>query len=127
MADVGRFDVLDGESLHSLRAAPRLRRARVCKTIYKPLVFQGNFLFSCVRLYNCDWLDVMTSAANADKARKTFGQCAADFFNSKQAAWHNEKHREQWLRHLSRHCSALWDLPVADTDTGAVLVVLTPL
>jgi hypothetical protein len=83
MADVGRFDVLDGESLHSWRAAPRLRRARVCKTVYKPPVFQGNFPFSCVSLYNCDWLDVMSSTRTRIRTR-THGKTANQAYRARR-------------------------------------------
>ena len=72
-------------------------------------------------------LDERKAATAATAARKTFGECAADLIKSKGAEWRNSVHRRQWETTLEQYCSALWDTPVDEVDTSAVLSVLTPL
>jgi hypothetical protein len=61
-----------------------------------------------------------TEAKKAADARKTFGQCAVAFFESKSKVWRSAKYRRQWFRSLKDHAAAIWDRPVADIDTERV-------
>lgn len=73
-----------------------------------------------------DPLDERRAAKAAEAGRKMFGQCAAELIASKSAEWRNAAHRQQW-ESLQQHCAPLWDRPVDEIDTPAVLSVLTPL
>jgi integrase len=77
-----------------------------------------------------DPLDAKKAASAAAKAvasRPTFGACAAEYFKTKKQNWRNEAHTRQWFRNLETYCQPIWDMSVADVDTGAVLSVLQPL
>ncbi len=55
----------------------------------------------------------------------TFEQCARSLIQSKQSAWRNAKHREQWVRSLETYAfPILGKLPVGGIDTSLVLKVL---
>jgi integrase len=64
-------------------------------------------------------------AKKAQESRKTFGQCATSYFETKKQGWRSGA--RQWLHQLSSYCQPIWDMPVADVDTAAVLGVLQPL
>jgi integrase len=68
-----------------------------------------------------------TEARKAPESRKTFGTCATEHFESKQKAWRNDKHKLQWLSHLSDHAASIWDMPIDVVSTEHVLKVLQPL
>jgi integrase len=57
----------------------------------------------------------------------TFGACAEAYLETHDAAWKNEKHRQQWRMTLTKYCKPISDLPIEDIDTDLVLRVLTPL
>jgi integrase len=59
--------------------------------------------------------------------RRTFGQVAENFLAAHQASWGNAKHQEQWKMTLEIYAQPLWDLPVEQVDTAAVLNILQPL
>jgi integrase len=63
----------------------------------------------------------------ADMKVTTFGQCVEQYLQTHDAAWKNQKHRDQWRTTLTTYCKPLLDLPVGDIDTDLVLRVLTPL
>jgi integrase len=56
--------------------------------------------------------------------RMTFEECASAFIKANQAAWRNEKHREQWTNSLATHAALLMPLPVAEIDTTLVMKAL---
>ena len=66
------------------------------------------------------------AAKVAEKARKTFGQCADELVKSKRSRWRNEKHRAQWQL-LATQCAEIWSVPVDAIDAHAVLKVLNPM
>ncbi|PNE11949.1 MAG: integrase [Beijerinckiaceae bacterium] len=66
------------------------------------------------------------AAAKQHKATPTFGHCADALIKSKQSAWRSEKHRSQWRQTLETLAAPLWDTPVDEVDTTAVLAVLQP-
>jgi integrase len=57
----------------------------------------------------------------------TFGACAEAYLETHDAAWKNEKHRQQWRMTLTKYCKPISDLPIEEIDTDLVLRVLTPL
>ena len=58
---------------------------------------------------------------------KTFGQMAQDFLTAHEAGWSNTKHKQQWRTTLETYAAPLWDLPVDQVDTTAILAILKPL
>jgi integrase len=57
-----------------------------------------------------------------------FRQAAEELIASREAAWRNPKHRQQWRNTLATYVyPSLGKLPVADVDTDAVLRVLQPI
>jgi integrase len=63
----------------------------------------------------------------AQRARKTFWECAVDLHESKRSGWRNAKHAAQWLATLDQHAKSLRDVPVDLVDTTAVLGALQPI
>lgn len=59
--------------------------------------------------------------------RMTFGQCVEQYIASHGSGWRNPKHRAQWQSTLKTHGNLLWDLPVAQVDTGLVVKALEPI
>ena len=58
----------------------------------------------------------------------TFDQCADAYINVHQAAWRNEKHRQQWRNTLSTYVSPVFGAtPVQNLDTDNVIKVLEPI
>jgi hypothetical protein len=55
-----------------------------------------------------------------------FKEVAGHYVRSRQALWRSAEHRRQWDVALATHAKAIWDLPVAAVDTGAVMQVLEP-
>ena len=55
-----------------------------------------------------------------------FKEGAGHYVRSRQALWRSAEHRRQWDVSLATHAKAIWDLPVAAIDTGAILQVLEP-
>jgi integrase len=55
-----------------------------------------------------------------------FREVAGHYVSSRQALWRSAGHRRQWDVSLATHAKAIWDLPVATIDTGAVMQVLEP-
>ena len=55
-----------------------------------------------------------------------FKEVAGHYVSSRQALWRSAEHRRQWDVSLATHAKAIWDLPVATIDTGAVMQVLEP-
>ena len=55
-----------------------------------------------------------------------FKEVAGHYVRSRQALWRSAEHRRQWDVSLATHAKAIWDLPVATIDTGAVMQVLEP-
>jgi integrase len=55
-----------------------------------------------------------------------FKEVAGHYIRSRQALWRSAEHRRQWDIALATHTKAIWDLPVATIDTGAVMQVLEP-
>jgi integrase len=68
-----------------------------------------------------------TEAVKAISARPTFGTCAAEYHQTKKQNWRNEAHTAQWIRNLETYCAPIWNTPVDEIDTQAVLGVLQPL
>jgi integrase len=63
----------------------------------------------------------------ADMKVTTFGACVEQYLQTHDAAWKNQKHRDQWRTTLTTYCKPLLDLPVGSIDTDLVLRVLGPL
>jgi integrase len=57
----------------------------------------------------------------------TFGTCVEQYLQTHDAAWKNQKHRDQWRTTLTTYCKPLLDLPVQSVDTDLILRVLGPL
>jgi integrase len=55
-----------------------------------------------------------------------FKEVAGHYVRSRQALWRSAEHRRQWDVALATHAKAIWELPVAAIDTGAVMRVLEP-
>ncbi|ACK51137.1 integrase family protein [Methylocella silvestris BL2] len=62
----------------------------------------------------------------AEQARRTFGQVADSLLAAKEAGWRNAKHRAQWRMTLETYAASLWNMPVEEVDTQAVLAALQP-
>jgi integrase len=58
----------------------------------------------------------------------TFRECAERFLAAHEAAWKNDKHREQWRSTLATYIlPTIGDLPVPAVDTALVLKCLEPI
>jgi integrase len=58
----------------------------------------------------------------------TFDQCADAYINVHQAAWRNEKHRQQWRNTLSTYVSSVFGTTrVQSIDTNDIINVLEPI
>jgi integrase len=58
----------------------------------------------------------------------TFDQCADAYINLHEAAWRNEKHRQQWRNTISTYASPKFGaVPVQDVDTDQVIKVIEPI
>jgi integrase len=55
-----------------------------------------------------------------------FQEVAGHYVRSRQALWRSAEHLRQWDVALATQAKAIWDLPVATIDTGAVMQVLEP-
>jgi hypothetical protein len=58
---------------------------------------------------------------------RTFGQCSEALIESKRSGWRSAIHAAQWSASLATYCRPLWDTPVDEIDTAAVLGVLKPI
>ncbi|MGO9543432.1 MAG: tyrosine-type recombinase/integrase [Rhodomicrobium sp.] len=68
------------------------------------------------------------NAKQAKAAKPSFGQMADALIASKEPAWRNAKHRQQWRQTLSdAYVQALRPLPVDEVSTDHVLAVLQPI
>jgi integrase len=68
------------------------------------------------------------NAAKAKATAMTFAQVADMYVTAHEAAWRNERHRQQWHTTLRDYVlPALGALPVAAVDTGAVIKIIEPL
>jgi integrase len=74
-----------------------------------------------------DPLEARKAAHEAEATRKTFGQCAEELIKAKRSEWRNATHVRQWSQTLGDYCAQIWNTPVDDIDTPAVLSVLTPI
>jgi integrase len=68
-----------------------------------------------------------SAAAAPPESRKTFGQSATEYYQTKRQGWRNEAHTRQWFRNLSTYCQPIWNASIDEIDTAAVLGVLMPL
>ena len=57
----------------------------------------------------------------------TFGAMADQYVETHEGSWRSAKHRLQWRTTLTKYCEPIWDTPVDEIDTKAVLGVLEPL
>lgn len=58
----------------------------------------------------------------------TFAECAAQYIAAQEAAWKNDKHRQQWENTLATYAEPeIGSLAVQAVDTGLVLKVLEPI
>jgi integrase len=58
----------------------------------------------------------------------TFSDVANQYIAAHQAGWRNPKHRQQWKNTLDTHAKPIiGGVPVADVDTGSVMLVLEPI
>jgi integrase len=71
-------------------------------------------------------LDAKKVALAAEAARRTFGQCADELIKSKRSEWRSQKHAYQWNKTITEYCGPIWDMPVDEVNTAAVLEVLKP-
>ena len=82
-----------------------------------------------------DGLDPLDSKSAAKLARSmaeanviTFDAAAADYIESHQRGWKNEKHVDQWRNTLATYASPVFGkMPVADVTTELVMRVLKPI
>jgi integrase len=65
-------------------------------------------------------------AVREHKATPTFGKCAMALIAAKQSEWRSDVHRKQWVTTLQTHAAPIWNTPVDQIDTAAVLGVLQP-
>lgn len=56
--------------------------------------------------------------------KPTFGQVADEYIRKWEKTWKNPAHRRQWRQTLEHYAASLWDKPVDEVDTPAVLAVL---
>ena len=59
-----------------------------------------------------------------EAARKV---CAEALLAAKSHEWRNSKHRAQWRTTLETYAAPVWNLPIDEVDTRAVLSVLQPI
>jgi integrase len=97
-------------------ASVSLAQAREKATEWRSLLAKG-----------IDPLEAKKVGREAEAARKTFGQCADELIASKRSEWRNATHARQWTQTLGYYCAPIWNTPVDDIDTPAVLSVLTPI
>lgn len=72
-------------------------------------------------------MERLQAAAESAKT-KTFKSCAEDYIAAHEAAWKNDKHRQQWQNTLTTYAYPTFgDLSVSAVDTGLVLNVLEPI
>jgi integrase len=69
---------------------------------------------------------VRESARKAGAGKPTFGHAAAAFIAAKAHGW-CPRHVGYWRRTLESYASPIWDAPVDEVDTEAVLGVLQPI
>jgi integrase len=74
-----------------------------------------------------DPIECRKAASKAPAGRQTFSQCAEALIAAKRSEWRSKVHAGQWRTTLETYCTQLWDMPVDEIDTAAVLSVLTPL
>jgi hypothetical protein len=67
------------------------------------------------------------ATTEAEGKRRTFGQCAGDLIKSKRSEWRNAEHARQWRTTLETYAAPLWNVPIDEVDTAAVLSVLNQL
>jgi integrase len=72
--------------------------------------------------------EAKTAATAPEAPRKpTFGAVATQLIAAKKEGWRNEKHRAQWASTLQTYAKPIWNAPVDEVDTDAVVKVLTPI
>ena len=64
---------------------------------------------------------------DAAQDKPDFGPFAEQVVSDLESQWRNEKHRAQWKYTLKEYGKAIWDMPVDQIDTEAVLSVLKPI
>jgi len=74
-----------------------------------------------------DPIEAREGRRNAQRARPTFGECADELVDAKEAGWRNAKHRYQWRQTLTQFAAPLRSLPVDKVSTEDVLGVLKPI
>jgi len=74
-----------------------------------------------------DPLAAKKATTEAGGKRRTFGQCAGDLIKSKRSEWRNAEHARQWRTTLETYAAPLWNVPIDEVDTAAVLSVLNQL
>jgi len=58
----------------------------------------------------------------------SFDKCAEAYINAHEAAWRNDKHRQQWRNTLSTYVSPVFgSVSVQDVDIDLVMKVIEPL
>ncbi len=58
----------------------------------------------------------------------TFDKCAEAYIGAHEAAWRNEKHRQQWRNTLSTYVSPVFgSVPIQDVDIDMIMKVIEPL
>lgn len=69
------------------------------------------------------------AAATAREARAiTFSAAAAEYIQTHQAGWKNEKHAQQWINTIATYAApVIGDKPVAEISTEDVLRILKPI
>ena len=61
------------------------------------------------------------------KKQPTFGIVAAEFLVTHQKSWGSDKHKKEWKNTLETYAQSLWNIPIDQVDTAAVIQVLQPL
>lgn len=69
---------------------------------------------------------VRESARKAEAGKPTFGHAAAAFIAAKAHGW-CPRHVGYWRRTLESYAAPIWDTPVGEVDTEAILAVLQPI
>ena len=56
----------------------------------------------------------------------TFGAAALKHIEAHQGAWKSSKHERQYSSTLRTYAAAIWDMPVSEVDTTAIVKLLEP-
>ena len=60
-------------------------------------------------------------------AKPTFEQVAEELIAAKRDGWRNDKHRAQWSSTLKTYAKPIWNIPIDEVDTTAVVAALKPI